>query len=286
MDIPPRLAPLLDQFDWGCLRLLNRMTGPQADSGNGSPVLVEPLTTEEYLWEPVPGSWSVRRRADGPGPLAALLDGAGEWGRDSYRDKEPYPPPFTTIAWRASHLSEMLALRADYTAGSRSLTSDGYVVPGDANGAVAALAAAVESWRGTLLACDDAALDTVRPQHLPLRQRRRGGLHRRRSGGSTRRCCTTAPRSRCSATSTALATAERRALTTARAARPTVTARAATARHGHCGRTVTVAFRGLRAGARGFSLAYMSACLPSPGLRRSISNSVVAVIKSLSLPYP
>ena len=161
MDVPPRLAPLLEQYDWGCLRLLNRMTGPEADSGNGSPVAVEPLTSEEYLWEPAPGSWSVRRRADGPGPRATWLVGAGEWGRDGYRDKEPYPPPFTTIAWRLSHLTEMLAMRADYTTGSRSLTKDSYVVQGDADGAVAALAAAVESWRGTLTACDDAALDTV-----------------------------------------------------------------------------------------------------------------------------
>ncbi|HEX9039909.1 MAG TPA: DinB family protein [Trebonia sp.] len=161
MDIPQRLAPLLEQFDWGCLRLLNRMTGPVVDSGNGSPVPVEPLTTAEYLWEPVPGSWSVRRRADGPGPRATWLAGAGEWGRDGYRDKEPYPPPFTTIAWRLSHLTEMLAMRADYTAGSRSLTKDSYVVEGDADGAVAALAVAVEAWRGTLIGCDDAALDTV-----------------------------------------------------------------------------------------------------------------------------
>jgi DinB superfamily len=161
MDIPPRLAPLLEQYDWGCLRLLNRMTGPEVDSGNGSPVPVQPLTSEEYLWEPVQGSWSVRRRADGPGPRATWLVGAGEWGRDGYRDKEPYPPPFTTIAWRASHLTEMLAMRADHTVGSRSLTKDSYVVQGDAEGAVAALAAAVESWRGTLLASDDAALDTV-----------------------------------------------------------------------------------------------------------------------------
>ena len=161
MDIPQRLAPLLEQFDWGCLRLLNRMTGPVVDSGNGSPVPVEPLTTAEYLWEPVPGSWSVRRRADGPGPRATWLAGAGEWGRDGYRDKEPYPPPFTTIAWRLSHLTEMLAMRADYTAGSRSLTKDSYVVAGDADGAVAALAVAVEAWRGTLTGCDEAALDTV-----------------------------------------------------------------------------------------------------------------------------
>ena len=59
MEVPPRLAPLLDQFEWGCLRLINRMTGPEADSGNGSPVKVEPMTDEEYRWEPVPGAWSV-----------------------------------------------------------------------------------------------------------------------------------------------------------------------------------------------------------------------------------
>jgi hypothetical protein len=167
MDIPLRLAPLLEQFDWGCLRLINRMTGPEADSGNGSPVPVSPLTTAEYLWAPVPGAWSVRRRAEGPGPRATWLVGAGDWGRDGYRDAEPYPPPFTTIAWRLSHLSEMLALRADYTSGSRSLTKDAYVTSGDADGAVAAFALAVEAWRNTLLSCDDAALDTVGYSSFP-----------------------------------------------------------------------------------------------------------------------
>jgi hypothetical protein len=161
MDIPPRLAPLLEQYDWGCLRLINRMTGPEVDSGNGSPVSVPPLTTAEYLWEPVPGAWSVRPRAEGPGPRATWLVGGGDWGRDGYRDTEPYPPPFTTIAWRLSHLSEMLALRADYTTGSRSQTKDAYRTSGDADTAIADFAQAVEAWRDTLLSCDDAALDTV-----------------------------------------------------------------------------------------------------------------------------
>ena len=40
----------------------------------------------------------------------------------------------------------------------------------------------------------------------------------------------------------------------------------------------------LAGAARGFTRAYIRACLPSPGLRRSTSNSVVAVIRSLSLP--
>lgn len=161
MTPPARLAPLLEQFDWACMRLVNRMLGPEVDSGNGIPIAVEPMSNDEYLWEPVPGCWSIRPRKDGPGPGATLLVGAGEWGRDSAEPSHPYPPPFTTIAWRLSHLSEMLALRADYTAGSRSLTKDTYVISGDANSAVAALMAAVDAWRGTLVQCDDTALDTV-----------------------------------------------------------------------------------------------------------------------------
>lgn len=153
MDTPPRLVPLLEQFDWGCLRLLNRMTGPDVDSGNGSPAAVEPMTDAEFFWEPVPGCWSVRRRGDGPGPRATWLVGAGEWGRDGYRDQEPYPPPFTTIAWRLSHLTEMLAMRADYSTGSRSMTKDTYVVSGDAGSAVTALTEAVEAWRAALEQC-------------------------------------------------------------------------------------------------------------------------------------
>jgi hypothetical protein len=161
MGTPPRLVPLLEQFDWACLRLLNRMTGPEVDSGNGVPVAVPPMTDGEYLWEPVPECWSVRRRADGPGPGANLLRGAGDWGRDSAEPVPPYPPPFTTIAWRVSHLSEMLAIRADYTAGDRDMTSDSYRNSGDAIGAVQAFSDAAESWRDALTGAGDAALDTV-----------------------------------------------------------------------------------------------------------------------------
>ncbi len=161
MDTPARLAPLLDQYDWGCLRLISRITGPESDSGNGAPVAVDPITDHEYQWSPVTGAWSVRRHADGPGPGATQLFGAGEWGRDGYDGKEPEPTPFTTIAWRLSHLSEMLALRADYSTGSRSLTKDTYPAPGDAVDAISAFVTASEAWRGTLTECDDAALDTV-----------------------------------------------------------------------------------------------------------------------------
>src|SRR5262249_3383236 len=161
MAIPPRLVPLLEQYDWACLRLLNRMMGPESDSGTGSPIPVTPMSDEEYRWEPVPGCWSVRRRADGPGPGANVLRGAGVGSRHWVDPLPPQPPPFTTSAWRLSHISEMLTLRADYTVSGHDLTSDSYRNSGDAVGAIMAFSAGAQAWRGALVSCDDAALDTV-----------------------------------------------------------------------------------------------------------------------------
>ncbi|OEJ97003.1 DinB family protein [Streptomyces thermolilacinus] len=161
MPTPPRLIPLLEQFDFARRRLADRLTGPVMDSGNGTDVEVGPMTDAEYLWEPVPGCWSVRRRADGPGPRATALTGTGDWGRDTAPAPHPVPPPFTTIAWRLSHLSELLALRADHTSGTHSLTRDDYRTSGDAAGAIAEFDTAATAWRGALLATDDRALDTV-----------------------------------------------------------------------------------------------------------------------------
>ncbi|GGS46711.1 DinB family protein [Streptomyces parvus] len=161
MTIPPRLTPLLEQFDFACERLLARLAGPVMDSGNGVEIGVVPLGDDEYLWEPVPDCWSVRRRGDGAGARATALAGAGDWGRDTADFPHPFPPPFTTIAWRLSHLSEMLALRADHTHGGRTLTREDYRTPGDAAGAVAAFETASAAWREALLSADDTALDTV-----------------------------------------------------------------------------------------------------------------------------
>ncbi|MEU3609503.1 DinB family protein [Streptomyces sp. NPDC035033] len=161
MATPARLVPLLAQFDFARQRLTDRLSGPVVDSGNGTDVPVGPLTDDEYRWEPEPGCWSVRRRADGPGPAAAQLSGAGEWGRDTAPFPHPVPPPFTTLAWRLSHLSELLLLRADHTAGTRSLTRDDYRVIGDAKSAVADFDAAAGAWRSALLSVGDEGLDTV-----------------------------------------------------------------------------------------------------------------------------
>ncbi|MCP3822693.1 DinB family protein [Streptomyces sp. A3M-1-3] len=161
MTTPPRLIPLLQQFDFARERLTDRLAGPVMDSGNGADVEVTPMTDEEYLWEPVPDCWSVRRRTAGPGPGATLLSGAGDWGRDAAHAPHPSPPPFTTIAWRLSHLSELLTLRADHTIGSHTLTRDDYRVDADAAGAIAAFDSGATAWREALLSSDDCTLDTV-----------------------------------------------------------------------------------------------------------------------------
>jgi hypothetical protein len=160
MAMPPRLRPLLDEFDWAARRLTERLTGPTVDSGDGTPVEVPPMTDGEYRWEPVPDCWNVRRRAEGPGPGATVLTGTGEWGRDGGRPR-PWPPPFTTIAWRMSHLSEMLTMRADHTIGTRSITQAGYRVSGTAQDAITALTAGVTAWREAVAGADDAALDMI-----------------------------------------------------------------------------------------------------------------------------
>jgi len=52
---------------------------------------VEGMSDEEYLWEPVPGCWSVR--PDEEGVFRAELT-----------HPDPEPAPFTTIAWRLWHM--------------------------------------------------------------------------------------------------------------------------------------------------------------------------------------
>lgn len=158
--VPARLAPLLAQYDWACERLLARLTGPDMDSGDGVRIAVPPLTDAEYLWEPAPGAWSVRRKVDGPGAGATVLVGAGEWGRDGGRP-HPWPPPVTTIAWRIAHLADMLLGRAEYTVGSRRGSEDDLVYSGEAAAGVALLAEGIGAWREALVTADDDALDQV-----------------------------------------------------------------------------------------------------------------------------
>lgn len=58
------------------------------------------MSDEEYLWEPVPGAWSIRPRGTGTAPVQA---GSGDFTID-FEIPEPRPAPVTTIAWRLGHI--------------------------------------------------------------------------------------------------------------------------------------------------------------------------------------
>lgn len=139
-----RLDLLLEQFDQAREMAQVRLTG---------------LGDEEFLWEPVPGAWSIRRRGEAVTPRAF---GPGEWLLDQGApdippseyaevarqaaggmtvDKiaedwsvtverveevlahtgEPAPDdaPFTTIAWRLGHLHFHFAGPWEWTFGER-----------------------------------------------------------------------------------------------------------------------------------------------------------------------
>ncbi|MEU4345873.1 DinB family protein [Streptomyces sp. NPDC023838] len=139
-----RLGLLLDQFD---------------QAREMAQVRLARLGDDEYLWEPVPGCWSVRRRGEEATPRAF---GPGEWVLDlgapdipasEYAEvarqaadgmsvakiaedwnvsverveqvlahsgtPEPDETPFTTIAWRLGHLHFHLAGRWEWTFGER-----------------------------------------------------------------------------------------------------------------------------------------------------------------------
>jgi hypothetical protein len=148
MTPPPRLIPFLKQFDDARDRLIARLQG---------------LTNNEYLWEPVPGCWSIHLREHSP---TSTSFGKESWVMDWERP-EPVPPPVTNIAWRMCHLANGLIQRADYTTGSRSLASDDYEIFPDAQAAISSLTAATGAWRTVLIGTTDADLDHVGRSQFP-----------------------------------------------------------------------------------------------------------------------
>jgi hypothetical protein len=70
------------------------------------------LSDDEYVWEPVAGCWSVRRRGEARTSMAALAQPVG--------DKEPYPQlPVAALVLHINreaihHASEVLLLRDLY----------------------------------------------------------------------------------------------------------------------------------------------------------------------------
>jgi len=105
------------------------------------------LTDEEYFWEPFDGCWTVRETDAG---LAA------DWAWIP-----PEPPPFTTLAWRITHIVDILQEERTATwFGHEPAADDGEPpVPESAEAALAALDQAYNIWRRRLAALGQDDLD-------------------------------------------------------------------------------------------------------------------------------
>jgi hypothetical protein len=108
---------------------------------------LETLTDEEYLWEPVPGCWSIR--PTGPG------------GRGVFEQAwpDPEPAPVTTIAWRLSHLAVgVFGLRVSGHFGDGSLTHDNAERPLTAREGVAYFTDQARQWSSHIGRLDEQGL--------------------------------------------------------------------------------------------------------------------------------
>lgn len=116
---------------------------------------VQGLTDDEYLWEPVPGCWSVRPTPD------------GTWQLDGLDVPEPDPPPVTTIAWRLGHIAvDVLGTRAAAFFGA-DVPDDADMfdprlrprsLPATADEALTLLGSSYRAWRDGVTTWDDEAL--------------------------------------------------------------------------------------------------------------------------------
>jgi DinB superfamily len=131
---------LRTQWDRSCERLLQRLDG---------------LTDDEYRWEPIAGSWNVRRSDTSP----------SGWTVD-YPQVHPDPPPFTTIAWRLLHISDGNTIYWEHSFGPGIRNFWDLAPHGDAVSAIEYLAESQGPVTATLAEMDDDRLDDMRPTHF------------------------------------------------------------------------------------------------------------------------
>ncbi|MEV5310804.1 DinB family protein [Streptomyces sp. NPDC052610] len=102
---------------------------------------LERLAPEDFLWEPAPGSWTVRPTAD------------GTWLPD-WSDTEPDPVPVPTIGWLTWHIGWWWTVAQDHLQGRPPRDRPAVTWPGDGTAAVAWLRDLRTAW---LTALDDLA---------------------------------------------------------------------------------------------------------------------------------
>jgi hypothetical protein len=104
------------------------------------------LTEDEFFWEPVPGSWTVFR------------DERGRWDHH-YEEPDPEPAPFTTIAWRLTHVAMCKVMYHEYAFGPGELTWLTIETPGTPDAALEMLDTGHALLTDDLAEQDDADLE-------------------------------------------------------------------------------------------------------------------------------
>jgi len=121
--------------------------------------VLDDLDDEEYLWEPTPVCWSVRRRG-------REVHG---WGRGEFVCEDAWPPPeplpVTTIAWRVIHLAAWTDIYRHWTFGDERPTLRDADVPGNASEGVSWLCDAQDRFMHAVDALDDRSVFALRPAH-------------------------------------------------------------------------------------------------------------------------
>ncbi len=118
---------------------------------------LEGLTDAECFWEPVAGSWSIRRRGT---ERTGGAHGVGDWVLD-FEEPEPTPAPVTTIAWRLGHLSAGFWGRWEWTFGERKTPPHDFVYASSATEMVDRLWSELDRWQGSIATLTDEQLDMV-----------------------------------------------------------------------------------------------------------------------------
>lgn len=119
---------------------------------------LEGLTDEEYLWEPVPGTWSLRHRDQESPASVNRRRGSGEWVFE-YGNPEPDPAPVTSIGWRLGHvIVGVLGMRAAAHFGGPAMDHDTFAFAGTAQEALDQLDEAYGAWSAGVRALTEEAL--------------------------------------------------------------------------------------------------------------------------------
>ena len=117
---------------------------------------LEGLTDDEYRWEPVPGTWSIRPRSEATTPLAA---GGGDLVID-FAYPEPEPAPLTSIAWRLGHvIVGVFGARNAAHFGGPPMDYASVTWPAGASEALGMLDDGYARWVEGVASLDDARLD-------------------------------------------------------------------------------------------------------------------------------